>query len=285
MIYQIDEPASVNPATTDWQNMINKLSALGVALNSVIYDLSNNNQIRIKAGSIYEVMGAYFKIDADVVLSIGLTNGSAFVCADNTGALSIQTARPYFDTVKGAYYIGNLRVLLITLLIQNVIIDVVKLTDIILDKNIQSETIINTTDNAMYVRTSIYGFVKLTIQGAKGAITTINAFLHGPIIIILAYNQAGIMGPLDQTSSAGTAASGIIYKNGILLLAGGNGQGGGYPGNDISFPGFGRPLISNNNAPWSINPPLVPEVCFNSPPGAVSGNPDPYGKYQIEAWV
>jgi hypothetical protein len=282
MIYQIDEPALVNPVTTDWQKMLDKVSALGVALNSVVYDLSNDNQIRIKAGSIFEVMGAYFKLDADVVLSIGLTNGSAFVCADNTGALSVQTARPYFDTVKGAFYIGTLRVLLITLLIQNVIIDVVKLTDIMVDKNIQSELIINNTTNAMYVRTSLFGFAKLTIQGVRGAITTINAFLHGPVIIILAYESAGIMGPPGSSS----AASGIIYKNGILLLAAGGGSGGGgYPGNDISFPGFGKPLTPDNNAPWSINPPIVPEFCFNSPSGTTGSNPDPYGKCQIEAWV
>jgi hypothetical protein len=286
MIYQIDEPALVNPATTDWQKMLDKVSALGVALNSVIYDVANNNQIRIKAGSVFEVMGAYFKLDTDVVLSIGLTNGSACVCADTAGALSIQTARPYFDTVKGAFYIGNLRVLLIVLLIQNVIIDVVKLTDIMLDKNIQSELIINNTTNAMYVRTSLFGFVTLTIQGAQGAITTINAFLHGPVVIILAYNTAGIMGPPGD----GLAASGVIYKNGILLLASGksnsaNGNGGGYPGNDISFPGFGKPLSSDNNAPWSINPPLVPEFCFTSPSVTTAGNPDPYGKCQIEAWV
>jgi hypothetical protein len=285
MIYQIDEPALVNPATTDWQKIINKLSALGVGLNSVIYDLSNDNQIRIKAGSVFEVMGAYFKTDADVVLSIGLANGSAFVCADNTGALSIKTARPYFDTVRGAYYIGNLRVLLITLLIQNVIIDVVKLTDIILDKNIQSESVINNTTTSMLIRTSIYGFVKLTIQGARGAVTAINAFLHGPVVIILAYGTYGIMGPLGPN---GYAASGIIYKNGILLLAGGgaysgdSGRGGGYPGNDISFPGFG---CYSSTAPWYSNPPLVPEFCFNSPPNTAHSNPNPYGKYQIEAWV
>jgi len=105
----IQEPASVNPQTADWQGLLNRVRVVNGGL--MLIDLRfSNNIVTLKAGSRFEINGSYYNTTVDE--STQITTGNTVVYlyqqpnVNGTTTFLNSTTIPTFDIMKGGLFNG-----------------------------------------------------------------------------------------------------------------------------------------------------------------------------------
>lgn len=124
MVERIVEPASTNPMTIDWQNLLNKLTSTTGGLALIDYVQDGTNPPKIKVGSRFEINGSFFVItdeDEEVTGYAAIPAGSpAYVYAvpnsPNPGEASTCTFEyrvtpPALNVALGGMFDGTARCL------------------------------------------------------------------------------------------------------------------------------------------------------------------------------
>jgi hypothetical protein len=108
----IQEPADLNPATVDWQQLLNKLTATTGQLLAFALNLSNN-VLTVKNGSRIEVNGSFYRVNNGneaIANFSSLSSGFAFVYAipnitnGLTCSFEYRTNIPVYDPMLGGWF-------------------------------------------------------------------------------------------------------------------------------------------------------------------------------------
>jgi hypothetical protein len=118
MATRITEPSDVNPATTDWQNLLNKLVAVTGGFYLMNFTPHTELPPKVKTGSRFEINASYFVVTADeeIIGYDALPDGSSayiYAIPDQAGVGVAQTATfeysanaPVFDIALGGMFDG-----------------------------------------------------------------------------------------------------------------------------------------------------------------------------------
>jgi hypothetical protein len=110
----ITEPNRTNPATTDWQYLIDKVTRQCGGLLLIDYTVSGTS-LTIKQGSRFENNGSYYRVDSNEIVSF-TSDGSFAVTITTSGTIQkrspiFNSTSPYanlysYDVNKGGWYLS-----------------------------------------------------------------------------------------------------------------------------------------------------------------------------------